>query len=824
MTLHCGDSLAYLKTLPDNSVDAVVTDPPYGLGNPPDPNEVLRSWLDTGHHEVKGGGFMGKEWDAFVPQPAFWKEVYRVLKPGGHVAAFFGTRTYDWGTMAIRLAGFEVRTQLTWVFGCLSDDTEVLTERGWMRYDRIRRTKQLRIFAYNPDTDTYALECPSRWSEYWVNDSMYRIESDSTDQLVTSCHRCLVERDGELVFQTAEQIRETQVRIPVLEGVQNLQFNLRSERQVRQAGTNVFKGLRKQIYQYSPNGAKVRQRRQGYIQLRDLRERDCEEHQTRTAYQASVLQHKMQRRCKGGVLEGTRTQRPRQMEAGIGGCISGTHDRGYQSGVERWRNLQAQKGILQTSKHQVCTMPGQVYVDGTKGRVRNRVPFAGGYGNRQAVNTFGNRASYRPQPAKQQLVQPHVICDEQRPQVVRGGKTYSTTLATVRSADYTGLVFCPTVSTGAFVARRNGKVFLTGNSGFPKGNDIGRAIDLSRGGVGEWNTTPDELEWCDDRDEHIGQKRVNLKIRGDHPVIYTPADPEAAQWKGWNTQLKPAHEPICLARKPISEGTVAANVLKWRTGALNIGACRVGTGKSGRPSCKRTANLRKAICYGDLNEPIGHVWHPEETGRYPATLLHDGSEAVTAVFPVTKDGSGDKRKYLQTEQNGAILPRDPKNGIDGELHYDSNRGDYYVLSQRYNEEGSAARYFNALPYEPGELDSLVPFLYCAKASASERNAGLTKRSSHPTVKPIRLMEWLCNLLTPPGGTILDPFMGSGTTGIAAGRNGFDFIGCELQADYHALATERIAHWTDYRPELTKVSNPKPLEPSNATPPTAPTLF
>jgi DNA modification methylase len=112
-----GDSLEVLKTLPDNSVDSVVTDPPYGLGKEPNVNEVLQSWITNGYHEIKGSGFMGKEWDAFVPQPIFWKEVFRVLKPGGHVLSFFGTRTYDWGVMAIRLAGFEIRDTIYWHHG-----------------------------------------------------------------------------------------------------------------------------------------------------------------------------------------------------------------------------------------------------------------------------------------------------------------------------------------------------------------------------------------------------------------------------------------------------------------------------------------------------------------------------------------------------------------------------------------------------------------------------------------------------------------------------------------------------------------------------------
>ena len=115
--VYLGNNIEVLKTFPDNSIDSVVTDPPYGLGKEPNAIEVLQSWITTGYHEVKGKGFMGKEWDAFVPQPLFWKEIYRVLKPGGYVLSFAGTRTYDWMVMAVRLAGFEIRDMIAWLYG-----------------------------------------------------------------------------------------------------------------------------------------------------------------------------------------------------------------------------------------------------------------------------------------------------------------------------------------------------------------------------------------------------------------------------------------------------------------------------------------------------------------------------------------------------------------------------------------------------------------------------------------------------------------------------------------------------------------------------------
>lgn len=112
-----GNNIDILKTYPDNYFDAVVTDPPYGLGKEPNAAELMKDWVEHGYHEVSGSGFMGKEWDAFVPQPVFWKEVFRVLKHGGHVLSFFGTRTYDWGVMSMRFAGFEVRDCIQWLYG-----------------------------------------------------------------------------------------------------------------------------------------------------------------------------------------------------------------------------------------------------------------------------------------------------------------------------------------------------------------------------------------------------------------------------------------------------------------------------------------------------------------------------------------------------------------------------------------------------------------------------------------------------------------------------------------------------------------------------------
>jgi transcriptional regulator with XRE-family HTH domain len=230
--------------------------------------------------------------------------------------------------------------------------------------------------------------------------------------------------------------------------------------------------------------------------------------------------------------------------------------------------------------------------------------------------------------------------------------------------------------------------------------------------------------------------------------ITAPSTPEAQQWAGWGTALKPALEPITVARKPLT-GTVAANVLEHGTGALNIDSCRV----EGAPP---------SVPQPSFNSPTGRIYGmkagegrngemSQATGRWPANLIHDGSDEVLALFP---QASGSKpwvrRAPSQSVAHGGGLGVGPQVGHD--------------------DTGSAARFF-----------------YCAKASKADRSEGNT----HPTVKPTDLMRYLCRLVTPPGGIVLDPFMGSGSTGKAAVLEGFRFIGIERDPAYLDIARSRI---------------------------------
>lgn len=211
--------------------------------------------------------------------------------------------------------------------------------------------------------------------------------------------------------------------------------------------------------------------------------------------------------------------------------------------------------------------------------------------------------------------------------------------------------------------------------------------------------------------------KANLapKERKDIPVTEA-----ARQWAGWGTALKPALEPITMARKPL-EGAVAANVLQWGTGGINVDGCRVGTDLITQHGRGDSANI--AMSGRNYAEEAGRKW----TGRWPANLIHSGEDEVVGLFP----GAGKE---------------------------------------------SAARFF-----------------YTAKADAIDRNDGLSpgERNAHPTVKPVDLMCYLCRLVTPPGGIVLDPFMGSGSTGKACVTEGFSFIGIERDADSFATAQARV---------------------------------
>lgn len=387
-------------------------------------------------------------------------------------------------------------------------------------------------------------------------------------------------------------------------------------------------------------------------------------------------------------------------------------------------------------------------------------------------------------------------------------------------------------------------------SGFPKSLDVSKALDkiARRDYIGaavrlgmeipgksyhDWTRgehAPSDKWWAEFKDylsddewmrlerEVVGHDNKGRAIFGSCEgefAITAPATPAAKEWQGWGTALKPSFEPITMARKPLGEGTVAANVLAWGVGGINVDGCRVEADPQDLGDPTRFQSRRKG----------GDTWDRQDrgmfdagrpggwasgvpSGRWPANLVHDGSEEVVGLFPVTTSGGTPFRRPAGMGYHGA----------SGQESVNGNHGD----------TGSAARFFASFPQSNADR-----FKYCAKASRREREAGCEgleerdkygpagqwnshdcfsgktgdeawraknpntpTRNGHPTVKPIALMRWLCRLVTPPGGLVLDPFMGSGTTGCAAMLEGFNFVGIEREPEYIEIARRRITYWAE----------------------------
>lgn len=314
-------------------------------------------------------------------------------------------------------------------------------------------------------------------------------------------------------------------------------------------------------------------------------------------------------------------------------------------------------------------------------------------------------------------------------------------------------------------------------SGFPKSHDVSKGID-KQAGVERTEVLCKKPTFREPQSPNGWDctKRAEFET--------APATPDAIKYQGWGTALKPANEPICLARKPLEKGlTVAQNVLKWGTGAINIDGSRIGTDK-----IKVTVNDNMQGGNYGATKPGKTIAVTEHVGRWPANIILDEEAA-----------------QMLDEQSGplnyATKPNANKGGDGSIFGIGGNHGNPNSSCYGKNKSG-ASRFF-----------------YCAKASKSERNAGLeneikskqgarpnsadssgkfpdhdhreTGGNNHPTVKPVKLMEYLVKLITPVNGVVLDPFMGSGTTGVACKNLGFNFFGVEMNSEYFEIAKSRI---------------------------------
>lgn len=343
-------------------------------------------------------------------------------------------------------------------------------------------------------------------------------------------------------------------------------------------------------------------------------------------------------------------------------------------------------------------------------------------------------------------------------------------------------------------------------SGFPKSLDVSKAIDKAAGAEREVLAEGAPVKrMIPGADQNSTGSWIKDDGREFVPQVTAPARDAARQWEGWGTALKPAFEPIVMARKPLV-GTVSENVQAFGTGALNINGCRIETdddlngGAYAEAGGREASQSMNASGMNVAGKTVGTQF-VQPAGRWPANLLHDGSEEVLSVFP---------------DAPGALAP------VTGNEPSSSTSAVYgkfkRAASDRTGEPSSNSDNLGAVGFKmkPGarrEATSAARFFYVPKASRADRHEGLEdpgpqfemgrlphdasevmtagKGNHHPTVKPTELMRYLVRLVTPPGGVVLDPFMGSGSTLKAAELEGFDGIGIEREGPYVEIARRRV---------------------------------
>jgi len=791
--IYNGDCREVMAQLEPASVDAIVCDPPYGLE------------------------FMGKGWDHGVPGAEFWAEALRVLKPGGHLLAFGGTRTFHRLAVAIEDAGFEIRDTLSWMYGCLTDDADVLTEHGWKRGIDVAVGEK--VAQWDPDTEAITFAPVERKYLAPWDGPMRVFRNADMDQVVTPNHRVwhrtqprrrpYPEEWG--VAEASEVTAYLPTQFPLSgrhdgPGIGGEDYaSLLGWVWTEGGFDNTGSGVR--LYQSMVNPVKVKEidsliERMGVPAKRYERER---------AYAYVDGERAYTEVCwffTGDWAERVRADLPgKQPTWGL-----------------LWAMNQDEKQAFYDAAMAGDGSGMAFYQDS----VEDREWFI------TLLATIGKRG--RDNPRKRCV------------SIASRGMTemQSRHFKAAPDEHYTGMVWCVGVPTGAFVARRNGKVFITGNSGFPKSMDVSKAIEkASPKGEASDREVPNlgdpigNTGLCvGDVDPHTGRRIAGIKpghetfidrtdehsaggreegwerpwrsdeaaVLSSHLAFVNESD-EAEQWAGWGTALKPAYEPIILARKPLTKpsertgkpvkATVAETVLEHGTGALNIDATRIGfkdeadraesTGKNQHADYGSESGAKNV--YGDYSTTAVKNYNPP--GRWPANVMLTHHEDCTVVGT---------RHHSECSDDCPVRLLDEQSGVTkstGGRTKNITPSNVYGAGKGLGTTGAATTTADEVRGDPGfgDVGGASRFFYSSKTSKRERNAGLPegKKNDHPTVKPVAVMSWLVKLVTPPGGVVLDPFMGSGSTGVAAVTEGFRFTGIDLEPAYCNIAWHRMKH-------------------------------
>ncbi len=729
----CGDCIEEMKEMEENSVDSIVTDPPYAFE----------------------GGFMDKEWDNFAEPKQYQKwcekwaeQCLRVLKPGGYILAFSGTHSFHRLAVGLEDAGFNIKTTIMWMYGCLSEDTEILTLNGWKSKDEITTDDIVFSIDYESDKSKKGRVKTSPVNhifEYQIDDELVHFKNDNTDQLLTKNHKVLaktknrVQIDGKRVkydvvddfrYIDAGQIRKSsRITLPlgsVYDGDESIWCKSFAELiglvltegwfqsdavNISQTNSNqdVVKRINYILGSLDANYSK-------YVRNREYEGKEYKEYQW---YITGEVAERLQKIIPNNRPTKKLWHLPFEEKEGLfKGLMEGDGSKGrngkftsfYQDDMEFLEWFQV-----------LCHLMGK------QGRIDE---------DKMCVQVHHNPTT--------EIQGKHRKNDRKK---------------------YQGKVWCINTDYGNFFARRNGKIFITGNSGFPKSHDISKAIDShfnkedEREKIGV-KTTPDGKKFPSQQHD---DNNVATKWKRSSGKKTAPATPEAEQWDGWGTALKPAFEPIVLAQKP-REGTYAQNVLEYSVGGLNIDGCRIEA-KDGGWEWGTQTDI-KSGGYGSKRPSDGDVYDKDikggEDGRWPPNVILD---------PKASELLDRQSGHLESGDAGKEEVQSDSDWFGGGKLNDNNQ---------IGDEGGASRFF-----------------YSSKAHKSERNAGLgDKKNDISTLKPINLMRYLVRLVTPPNGTVLDPFGGSGTTGIACVVEGFDYFLIEKREKFaKEIAPKRMDYWS-----------------------------
>lgn len=666
-----GNNIDSLKDYPDNYFDSVVTDPPYGLGKEPNAEEMLRAWIDTGYLAVGGSGFMGKEWDAFVPQPIFWKEIFRVLKHGGHIVAFFGTRTYDWGCMAIRLAGFEIRDCIQWVYGSGFPKSHNIS----IAIDKMKGAEREVVGEK---------ECG-----YQVSISKKRVEEGHRPNLTNST-------------------KKVDITIPATE----------------------------EAKEWEGWGSALK-----------------------PAHEDLVLARK-----------------PFQFSSDF---------------VYLYEN------IVYELKLQICQ--SKLFAKDVK-----EIFLLSQKESQKVELDFAQWSVGKPFNTKEDLL---VLMDMLQLELNEGNTTLNIVLLWLNTLvelwnvanTYTTETESSTITELRILKSLEWESIFQNITHLKNNKTNGLIANV---------LTAESL-----------LSVLNLKLKD----ILTHSAKEDATLRENEKNFVLNSEQIVLARKPLEKGlSIAQNVLKWGTGAINIDASRIGNELiKGQKAGQGFNNVKGFGVNTKLgNEEAKEYISEDVNGRFPANFIlghHFDCEMKIEKTIYTDTNEEEIIEDWKCHDDCPIKILDEQSGISTS-RIGKERGTHKKGLFANSE-------FNKVGTEHNDMGGASRFFYVAKASQWERNFGLQEfeqkqttgggggignyledinsasgkygsekapsKNIHPTVKPIKLMQYLVRMITPPNGIVLDPYAGSGTTGIACKIDGYNFVGLELSEEYTEIANSRI---------------------------------